>query len=96
MYLILNSWRVADCKHGFKLVLSQSAEASLLSLLRRSRPTAAPREPAQTSRFLFRLLMLDVPRIMLPGHFSWAAVFYHARFARMRVGANCFWKFRPA
>ncbi len=40
--------------------------------------------------------MPDVLRIMLLEHFSWAAVFYHAGFARMRVGANCFWKFRPA
>ena len=47
-------------------------------------------------RLLYRLVMLGVLRILLLEHFSWAAVFYHAGFARMRVGANCFWKFRPA
>jgi len=54
-------------------------------------PWAGPRIALVSSH-----VSLDALRIMLLGQFSWAAVLYHARFQSMRVGANCFWKFRPA
>jgi hypothetical protein len=47
-------------------------------------------------RLLFRYVMPDLRLVMLIGHFSWAAVFDHARFALMRAGAKWFRKFRPA
>jgi hypothetical protein len=41
-------------------------------------------------------LKLVIFGISLPQYFRWAAVLYHAESASMRVGAKCFWKFRPA
>ena len=91
------SFSLSRRKHGFKSPIraSQFGRAPLVS---RRRVPAHGDKPWAGPSIATLVSLGDAGRAAdyVARAFLWAAVFYHAGFARMRVGAHCFWKFRPA